>query len=140
MANKELKDLQSGAGGTDALEAWQQLKAEGKVLASDDMERDADSSRMGSEGLIAERIDENLPVPHRPRERRWAAAPAFTACSAPASAFHSSRRGVHAPARERAVSGSDPALAPQYIDQGYVADDQPDFMEQIGKLFGGKKE
>ena len=49
-------------------------------------------------------------------------------------------RGVHAPARERRVSDSDPALAPQYIDQGYVADDQPDFMEQIGKLFGGKKE
>ena len=31
------------------------------TLASQDMERDADSSRLGSEGFIAERIDEKLP-------------------------------------------------------------------------------
>ena len=79
--------LRENADGEDGLEAWKQLKAEGKVLSSDDMERDADSRRMGSEGLIAQRIDTNLP----------------------------------------------------YTDQGYVSDDQPDFMEAIGKLFGGKK-
>ena len=84
--------LRDNKDGEDGLEAWKQLKAEGKVLSSHDMERDADSARMGSEGLIAQRIDTNLP----------------------------------------------------YTDQGYVADDQPDFMEEaskaFGKLFGGKKE
>ena len=57
----ELKALQANTAGADTLEAWQQLKAEGKVLASDDMERDADSSRLGSAGLIDARIDTNLP-------------------------------------------------------------------------------
>ena len=73
--------------GADTLDEWKKLKDEGKVLSSDEMERDAQSARMGSEGLIAERIDENLP----------------------------------------------------YIDQGYVGEDQPDFMAQLGKLFGKKE-
>jgi len=51
------------------------------------MERDADSSRLGSAGLIDARIDTNLP----------------------------------------------------FIDQGYVSDDQPDLMGELGKLFGGGK-
>ena len=88
----ELKALQQNTAGADTLEAWQQLKAEGKVVASDDMERDADSSRLGSAGLIDARIDTNLP----------------------------------------------------FIDQGYVSDDQPDLMGELGKLggklFGGKKD
>ena len=42
------------------LPALQKLKEEGKVKASE-QERDADSARLGSEGLIAERIDEKLP-------------------------------------------------------------------------------
>ena len=93
LAGAELKALQTtDVAGADTLEAWKQLKEEGKVKSSDDMERDAQSSRLGSEGLIATRIDENLP----------------------------------------------------YIDQGYVTDDQPDFMGELGKLggklFGGKKE
>ena len=57
----ELKALQQNTKGEDGLEEWKRLKAEGKVQASDDMERDADSGRLGSEGLIATRIDENLP-------------------------------------------------------------------------------
>lgn len=59
-SNAELRELQKGQDGKDALEDWKKLKAEGKVVASE-QERDADSSRMGSEGLIAERIDEKLP-------------------------------------------------------------------------------
>ena len=34
---------------------------QGKVKGMDETERDADSSRLGSAGLIAERIDEKLP-------------------------------------------------------------------------------
>jgi len=61
-AGSELKELQQrNAGGADALEDWKKLKDEGIIQASDDMERDADSERMGSDGLIASRIDENLP-------------------------------------------------------------------------------
>ena len=69
------------------MEAWQQLQREGKAFVSDEMERDADSSRLGSAGLIDARIDTNLP----------------------------------------------------FIDQGYVSDDQPDLMGELGKLFGGGK-
>jgi len=58
----ELKQLQKGDGtGADKLEAWKAMKAEGKVKSMDDTERDTKSSRLGSEGLIAERIDEKLP-------------------------------------------------------------------------------
>ena len=56
----ELKQVQMGGGGGDRLEEWKRLREEGKVTASG-QERDADSSRWGSEGLIAERIDEKLP-------------------------------------------------------------------------------
>lgn len=61
-ADAELKALQKkGGDGDDSLEEWRRLKEEGKVQGMDETERDADSSRMGSEGLIAERIDEKLP-------------------------------------------------------------------------------
>ena len=48
----ELKALQNNEDGGDTLEAWQQLQREGKAFVSDEMERDADSSRLGSAGLI----------------------------------------------------------------------------------------
>merc|ERR1719198_2171449 len=70
--------------GDDNLEEWKRLKEEGAFTVSDS-ERDTDSSRLGSDGLIAERIDTKLP----------------------------------------------------YVDQGYVASDQVDFMKEVGKLFGG---
>lgn len=57
----ELKQLQRGNVEGDSLEAWKQMKEEGLVTAMDDMERDKGSERMGSEGLVAERIDEKLP-------------------------------------------------------------------------------
>lgn len=41
--------------------AWKQLRAEGKVQSMDETDRDSDSSRLGSDGLIPERIDEKLP-------------------------------------------------------------------------------
>ena len=46
----ELKALQNNGDGGDTLEAWQQLQREGKAFVSDEMERDADSSRLGSAG------------------------------------------------------------------------------------------
>jgi hypothetical protein len=58
-ADAELRELQQRGGG-DKLDEWKQLRAEGKVKASG-QERDAGSARLGSEGLIAERIDEQLP-------------------------------------------------------------------------------
>ena len=61
MRKAELKAVQKNSG-ADTLEAWKALKDEGKVLSSDDMSRDTDTNVLGSkDGLIAERIDENLP-------------------------------------------------------------------------------
>jgi len=57
----ELRQLQKGASGGDQLEDWNRLKEAGKVQSMDDMERDKDSERAGSAGLIGERIDEKLP-------------------------------------------------------------------------------
>jgi len=56
----ELKQLQK-EGGAQALKEWNRLKAEGKLMASDDMEREAGDRSWGGEGLVAERIDEKLP-------------------------------------------------------------------------------
>ena len=62
MRKAELKAVQKDTSGADTLEAWKALKDEGKVLSSDDMSRDTDTNVLGSkDGLIAERIDENLP-------------------------------------------------------------------------------
>ena len=57
----DLKQLQARSDGGDKLGEWMKLKEEGKVKAMDDTERDADSGRLGSAGLIGERIDEKLP-------------------------------------------------------------------------------
>ena len=60
-SDADLKQLQARSDGGDKLDEWLQLKEEGKVKAMDETERDADSSRLGSAGLIGERIDEKLP-------------------------------------------------------------------------------
>ncbi len=60
-ASAELRAVQAGKGEGDALDAWQKLKQEGKVLTTDTAPRDPDSARFGSEGLIAQRMDEQLP-------------------------------------------------------------------------------
>ena len=56
----ELKELQK-AGGAEAMEEWNRLRAEGKLKASDDMQREAGERSWGGEGLVADRIDEQLP-------------------------------------------------------------------------------
>lgn len=59
---KALKEVQSGGGGTDQLEKWKELRESGKIkTASKGLNRDEGSSRLGSEGLFAERVDERLP-------------------------------------------------------------------------------
>jgi len=83
----ELRAMQAGRIEGDSLEVWKQLKQEGKVLTSETAVREPGSERMGSEGLVAQRMDEQMP----------------------------------------------------YIDQGYVDASQPDFMAEIGALFGKKK-
>lgn len=45
----------------DPLETWNTLREEGKIKVGSDLERDPDSSRLGSEGLIGVRIDERMP-------------------------------------------------------------------------------
>jgi len=55
--DSELKELQK----TGDIAAWEQLRAEGKLKSSDDMEREAGDRSLGGEGLIAERIDTRLP-------------------------------------------------------------------------------
>jgi hypothetical protein len=55
----ELVALQK-AGGAEALDEWKRLKAEGKIQASD-APREAGERSWGGEGLVADRIDEQLP-------------------------------------------------------------------------------
>jgi hypothetical protein len=45
----------------DPIEEWRQLRSEGKIKMSKDLERDAGSGRLGSEGLIEVRVDERMP-------------------------------------------------------------------------------
>merc|ERR1712179_690065 len=45
----------------DPLEAWNKLRKEGKIKVGSDLERDPDSSRLGSEGLVGVRVDERMP-------------------------------------------------------------------------------
>jgi len=60
---KYLSKVQEGNdAGVDNLEAWKKLREEGKIkTANSGLVRDEDSSRLGSEGLFAERIDAKLP-------------------------------------------------------------------------------
>mmetsp|Transcript_29328 Transcript_29328/g.94566 ORF Transcript_29328/g.94566 Transcript_29328/m.94566 type:complete len:171 (+) Transcript_29328:42-554(+) len=57
----ELRAVQEGRLEGDALEQWKALRAQGKVLTSETAVRDPDSARLGSEGLVAQRMDEQLP-------------------------------------------------------------------------------
>ena len=53
----ELKELQK----TGDYAAWQKMREEGKLQASDDMVREAGDRSWGGVGLVAERIDTKLP-------------------------------------------------------------------------------
>ena len=53
----ELKELQK----TGDIEAWEALRAEGKLQGSDELTREAGERSWGGEGLVAERIDTRLP-------------------------------------------------------------------------------
>jgi len=59
--DQELWSFQQKVGGDDPLNTWTQLKAEGKIKSSSDIERDPTSSRLGSEGLQEIRTDDKLP-------------------------------------------------------------------------------
>ena len=60
--DRELTELQRSGGGGDKLEAWKEMRAEGKVKSMDSTERDADTAILGSsDGLIGERMDTKLP-------------------------------------------------------------------------------
>ena len=47
--------------GYDAITDWKRLKDEGKIKIGKDLERNKDTSRLGSEGLIEVRVDERMP-------------------------------------------------------------------------------
>ena len=47
--------------GFDPLKQWNKLRQEGKIKVGSDLERDASSSRLGSEGLVDVRVDERMP-------------------------------------------------------------------------------
>ena len=59
-SDAELRKLQN-SDSPDNLEQWKELAKEGKVKTSQTAERDADSRRLGSEGLVGERMDVKLP-------------------------------------------------------------------------------
>eukprot|EP00594_Rhizosolenia_setigera_P017961 CAMPEP_0178961848 /NCGR_PEP_ID=MMETSP0789-20121207/13976_1 /TAXON_ID=3005 /ORGANISM="Rhizosolenia setigera, Strain CCMP 1694" /LENGTH=127 /DNA_ID=CAMNT_0020645811 /DNA_START=107 /DNA_END=487 /DNA_ORIENTATION=- len=54
-------DFQNKNTGEDPLKEWNKLREEGKIQVGTEMERDASSSRLGSEGLVEVRTDERLP-------------------------------------------------------------------------------
>lgn len=59
---KEIYDFQQKVEkGYDPLTDWKRLRAEGKVIIGDDLERDPSTSRFGSEGLQEVRVDERMP-------------------------------------------------------------------------------
>jgi len=58
---RELWNFQQDSTGKDPIETWNTLREEGKIKVGSDLERDPDTSRLGSEGLIGVRIDERLP-------------------------------------------------------------------------------
>jgi len=58
---RELWNFQQANSKEDPLETWNTLREEGKIKVGSDLERDPDSSRLGSEGLIGVRIDERMP-------------------------------------------------------------------------------
>ncbi|GFH54664.1 hypothetical protein CTEN210_11140 [Chaetoceros tenuissimus] len=60
-AETEVWDFQTDTSGADPLETWEKLRAEGKIKAGSDIERDPTSSRLGSEGLQEVRTDDKLP-------------------------------------------------------------------------------
>eukprot|EP00591_Stephanopyxis_turris_P001997 CAMPEP_0195524134 /NCGR_PEP_ID=MMETSP0794_2-20130614/23812_1 /TAXON_ID=515487 /ORGANISM="Stephanopyxis turris, Strain CCMP 815" /LENGTH=207 /DNA_ID=CAMNT_0040654297 /DNA_START=56 /DNA_END=679 /DNA_ORIENTATION=+ len=47
--------------GYDPLTDWERLRAEGKIVIGDDLERDKGSERLGSAGLQEVRVDERMP-------------------------------------------------------------------------------
>ena len=47
--------------GYDPLSEWKKLRGSGKIQVGSDLERDANSSRLGSEGLVEVRVDERMP-------------------------------------------------------------------------------
>jgi hypothetical protein len=49
------------AEGKDLIDEWKQLKDDGKIKMGRDLERDASTSRLGSEGLLNVRVDERMP-------------------------------------------------------------------------------
>lgn len=55
------KFQQKSEEGYDPLTEWEKLRKEGKIKVGSDLERDASSSRLGSEGLVEVRIDERMP-------------------------------------------------------------------------------
>jgi len=58
----ELKKIQQQAGSKDILSDWKKARDAGKFkTATKGLERDQKSSRFGSAGLFAERVDERLP-------------------------------------------------------------------------------
>ena len=59
---RKLRELQTRAGGKDVTEEWMRLRDSGEIkTAAKGLTRDKGSSRMGSEGLFEERVDEKLP-------------------------------------------------------------------------------
>ena len=60
--DRKLRELQTRAGGKDVTEEWMRLRDSGEIkTAAKGLTRDKGSSRMGSEGLFEERVDEKLP-------------------------------------------------------------------------------
>mmetsp|Transcript_11299 Transcript_11299/g.10812 ORF Transcript_11299/g.10812 Transcript_11299/m.10812 type:complete len:200 (-) Transcript_11299:65-664(-) len=59
---RELWDFQGNVvDGSDPMDEWNRLRDEGKIKIGSDLERDASTSRLGSEGLVEVRTDERMP-------------------------------------------------------------------------------
>lgn len=62
MQEKEVYKFQSTVqDGVDPIDEWKRKRESGEIVVGDDLERDASSERLGSEGLQEVRVDERMP-------------------------------------------------------------------------------
>lgn len=62
MQEKQVYKFQSEVQeGVDPIDEWKEKREKGEILVGDDLERDASTERLGSEGLQEVRVDERMP-------------------------------------------------------------------------------
>ena len=143
----------------DNLEQWQAARDSGAIkTASSGMKRDADSSRMGSAGLFAERADAKMPYIDRgyvqettadgiPIKKKQESAPAPNPFAGFQNPFEKKESSAPAPAPAPAPAAPElPNPFAAFFDKPKAPEPEPEPepeasnpFEAFGKMFGGDK-